>query len=78
MIQTLCEDGLSFCGHRSWEVGEQISLRWKFEPNGTPFFVQAIVRNSTPDHTGVEFLNLAMHDRLHIMHLLTSGMAKSC
>ena len=70
IIKDLCEDGLSFAGDRAWQIGEQISVMWKLDGDETPMMVQGVVLNSSPDHTGVEFLNLEMQDRLRIMHLV--------
>ena len=71
VIKDLCEDGLSFTGDRAWQIGEQISVMWKLDGDAMPMLVRGVVLNSTPDHTGVEFLNLELQDRLRIMHLLT-------
>ena len=70
VIKDLCEAGLSFSGKHTWGIGDQLSLMWRLRENEIPIMVKGVVLSSTPDHTGVEFLNLAMHDRLRIMHLL--------
>ena len=73
VIKDLCEAGLSLSAGRTWNVGDELSLMWRPAQNEHPMMVKGVVLSSTPDHTGVEFLNLAMHDRLRIMHLMCEG-----
>ena len=71
VISDISEDGLCFAAERTCNVGEHLSLTWRLQPHEHPMDVECRVRYSTPERTGVEFLNLATHDRLRIMYLLT-------
>lgn len=72
VIQQLSEDGLGFTSGRVFDLGEELSIRWSLEPGGFAFRVQCVVRSASPIHTGVEFLNLTLGDRLRIMNFLSA------
>ena len=72
VISDISEDGLCFAAEHACDIGEQLSLTWRLQPHEHPMDVQCRVRYSSPERTGVEFLNLAPHDRLRIMYLLTA------
>jgi hypothetical protein len=74
-IDELSENGLSLVAG-DVPVGEELSMAWSLEPGAAAVEVQCVVRETSADHTGVEFLNLTMRNRLRIVRFLSARDAK--
>lgn len=70
VIREITESGMGLLSAYDSAVGEELTVAWRIESGTEPLHVDCVVRNSRPDRTGVEFLNLKMKDRLRISRLI--------
>lgn len=71
VIDELSENGLGFVSDRPAEVGDEILMAFNTGAGQSGFKVQCVVRDRKAAHTGVEFLNLTLTDRLRLVHYLS-------
>jgi hypothetical protein len=76
-IDELSENGVRLVPGSASEIGEEISLAMNLEPSAPAVEVRCVVRESSPDRSGVEFLNLTMGNRLRIVRFLSERDAKT-
>ncbi|MGH9521195.1 MAG: PilZ domain-containing protein [Terriglobales bacterium] len=78
MIIELNESGLSFVSGRDWQVGEEVTLAWRMQPDRPPLQVMAAIRYVKSAHpadakaAGVEFLKISVSERLQIVSFLSA------
>ena len=72
----MSENGLRLIPGGASEIGEEISIAWNL-PSGPAVEVRCVVRESSPDRSGVEFLNITMGNRLRIVRFLTEQDTKT-
>lgn len=71
VINELSENGLGLASERVSEVGEELGVEWRLEPDDDQLQVQCVVRDVNPVRIGVEFLNLSRACRLRIVRFIT-------
>ncbi len=70
VIREITESGMGLVSAYDSELGEEYTVAWRIESGAEPLHVDCVVRNSKPERTGVEFLNLKMEDRLRIARMI--------
>jgi hypothetical protein len=77
VIREITENGLALESSYDSRVGEEFTVAWLEESSIEPLRVGCVVRNVSPERTGVEFLNVTMKDRLRIARLVDASRTKT-
>ncbi len=68
----VAEGGMAFTGDRMYDVGTELDIRYRLEPEEEWVKVKAVVRHIEGKILfGVEFLNLRLPDRLNIVDTMS-------
>lgn len=70
VIREITENGMGLVSAYDSAVGEEFTVAWRVESGLEPLHVDCVVRNTSPDRTGVEFLNVKLRDRLRIARMI--------
>jgi len=69
----ISESGMAFTGDMPYDVGAEIDLRYRLNPEEDWVRVKAVVRHIEGNIVfGVEFLNLRLPDRLNILDYVSA------
>jgi hypothetical protein len=69
----ISESGMAFTGDMPYDVGTEIDLRYRLNPEDEWVRVRAVVRHIEGNIVfGVEFLNLRLPDRLNILDYVSA------
>jgi hypothetical protein len=69
----ISESGMAFTGDRPYDIGAELDIRYRLNPEEDWVRVRAVVRHIQGNLIfGVEFLNLRLPDRLNILDYVSA------